>query len=156
MHAPPSGRCALALALFVCPWLTNAFIVAPSSVASLWRQRQHQHGACSRLFMTAEPGSRSQPTTPLSEASSSRRAFLGRGAAAAAWGLVLASAAPAPSTAKDVGGIDVRGIDVAEMLHPGVGGLGGKASKPLRDCVLNVERVRISTQQVRYDQAFNI
>lgn len=69
--------------------------------------------------------------------------------AAAAAGLVAAStAAPAPSIAKDFGGIDVKGIDVSEVLHPGAGVGGGKATKPLRDCVLNVERVRVSTKQV--------
>lgn len=87
--------------------------------------------------------------TPSSE-SSSRKAFLRRGAtaAAASWGLVAAVASPAPSLAKDIGGIDVKGIDVAEMLHPGAGGGSGKASRPLRDCLLSVERVRVSMQQL--------
>eukprot|EP00904_Undaria_pinnatifida_P010429 jgi/Undpi1/6516/HiC_scaffold_20.g08995.m1 len=96
--------------------------------------------------MTAET------TSSSASSSTSRKAFLRRGATAvaASWGLVaaVAVASPAASLAKDIGGIDVRGIDVAEMLHPGAGGGSGKASKPLRDCLLNVERVRISTKQL--------
>lgn len=85
----------------------------------------------------------------------SRGTFLARGAssaasAVAAWTLVGSASvgAPGQAIAKDIVGIDVRGIDVSEILHPGAGEGGGKASKPLRDCVLNVERVRVSTKQV--------
>ena len=138
MHTNPAS-CALALFL-ACISSSNAFLATPFLAAAVCRH--HQQGACGSLGMTAE--------TPSSE-SSSRKSFLRRGAtaAAASWGLVAAVASPAPSLAKDIGGIDVRGIDVAEMLHPGAGGGSGKASRPLRDCVLSVERVRISTKQVR-------
>lgn len=143
MHAHPAS-CAVALALLLASISSsNAFLPTPSLAATACRQH-HQQGTCGSLAMTAE--------TPSSSESSSRKAFFRQGATAvaASWGLVAAAvASPAPSLAKDIGGIDVRGIDVAEMLHPGAGGGSGKASSPLRDCLLNVERVRVSTKQVR-------
>lgn len=138
MHA---HRCAHAL-LLASISSSNAFLATPFLAAAVCRQ--HQQGTCGSFAMTAE--------SPSSE-SSSRKAFLRRGAtaSAASWGLVAAVASPPPSLAKDIGGIDVRGIDVADMLHPGAGSGSGKASRPLRDCLLSVERVRISTKQVRQD-----
>lgn len=142
MHAHPAS-CAIALFLASIS-SSRAFLTTPLLTAAVCRHH-HQQAACGPLAMTVE--------TPSSSASSStsRKAFLRRGATAIATscGLVAAVASPAASLAKDIGGIDVRGIDVAEMLHPGAGGGSGKASKPLRDCLLNLERVRMSTKQVR-------
>lgn len=100
----------------------------------------------------------STPGADGGEASSSwsRGAFLSQGASSATsavvgWTVIGSASVTAPgrASAKDIVGIDVRGIDVSEVLHPGAGGGGGgKANKPLRDCVLNVERVRVSTKQV--------
>lgn len=133
------GWRAVALLLALFPLSSSSFITSPLRGPTAWHHQPQ--GTCSRLFMANEPST--STSTP-----SSRRAFLERGAVAASWGLVAASLAPARSLATDFAGIDVRGIDVSEILHPGVGGGGGKASRPLRDCLLNVERVRISTKQV--------
>lgn len=139
MHA----SCAIALFL-ASIWSSEAFLTTTLLTAAMCRHH-HPQAPCGPLAMTAET------TSSSASSSTSRKAFLRRGATAvaASWGLVAAVASPAASLAKDIGGIDVRGIDVAEMLHPGAGGGSGKASKPLRDCLLNVERVRISTKQVR-------
>lgn len=79
--------------------------------------------------------------------SSSRRGFLA-GGTVALLATVVATASPAPSVAKGFDVSEVKGLDVNEVMHLGAGSTGGKATKPLRDCLLNVERVRISTKQV--------
>lgn len=146
----------LLVATLLSPLRSNAFIATtPRSVSTATA-----HGRCAHdkqppnsPTSARKPSTRGTTRRPVScdtggGGSTSRKHFLQKGAVAAAWGLVAASLAPPPSLAKDVGGIDIRGIDVSEVLHMGAGESGGKATKPLRDCVLNVERVRISTQQV--------
>lgn len=89
------------------------------------------------------------------QSSFSRGAFLQRGAAATAAACTVIGvsfAAPGRTRASYFAGIDIKGIDVSEVLHPGAGDGGGKATKPLRDCVLNVERVRVSTKQVGFKE----
>eukprot|EP00752_Nemacystus_decipiens_P004151 g3799.t1 len=89
-------------------------------------------------MMTSDPGG--------SSSSSSRRDFV-EGGAAALLASVAAVALPSPSLAKlDLS--EVKGLDVNEVMHLGAGSSGGKATKPLRDCLLNVERVRVSTKQL--------
>lgn len=145
------GVCCCAVALLLAAPLPSldAFLTTSTLSAKAATSRQRQRTTCvNRLFMSEnhDPvAAAAAKSTPPSQGS--RGEFLRRGALTAAWGLAAVSGAPSASQAKDFGGIDVRGIDVAEVLHPGAG-VGGKASKPLRDCLLNVERVRVSTKQV--------
>lgn len=152
-------RTALMLLLNLISHSSNAFISSrafPSSVRCC--QQQQRGGFRNRPFMkksehdamTTSGASPRMVKSPLSASAScsSRRYFIQKGALATTWAFVISSITPLASEAsQQFAGVEIRGIDVAEVLHPGAGGT-GKASKPLRDCLLNVERVRISTKQV--------
>lgn len=120
---------------------SSAFVTStPRGVARASRNGfRSSCASATTTVMTSDPGGSSS-------SSSSRRAFV-QGGAAALLASVAAAALPSPSVAKlDMS--EVKGLDVNEVMHLGAGSSGGKATKPLRDCLLNIERVRVSTKQV--------
>lgn len=125
------------LGLLVAISSSGAFL-APSLKAT--HDKETTRRVCMRAESSSSPSSRG---TFVDQALSSVFAL--------GFTILGATATPHEATAKDFAGlIDIKGIDTSEVLHPGAGGGGwtGKASKPLRDCIVNVERVRVSTKQV--------
>lgn len=123
-----------ALILILSTSLSSAFLATSPRGSGGAPRHGFRTCASATTTMTSDPGG------------SSRRAFL-EGGAAALLASVAAVALPSPSLAKlDIS--EVKGLDVNEVMHLGAGSSGGKATKPLRDCLLNVERVRVSTKQV--------
>ncbi|CAN0124893.1 unnamed protein product [Pylaiella littoralis] len=165
MYANASGWCIHAALLLAFPtFLSSAFIAtSPRGAGEVSRhlpqlqlqqqQQQQQQQACTSTsrfsLVTREDGSSDSSSSSSSSSSgrSSRRELL-EGGAVALLASVAAAALPAPSLAKGIDISEVKGLDVTEVMHLGAGSSGGKATKPLRDCLLNVERVRISTQQL--------
>lgn len=125
-----------ALVLILSTSLSSAFLAA--SPRGGGGASRYGFRSCATTTMAAsDPGGSTTRT--------SRRAFV-EGGAAALLASVAAVALPPPSLAKlDIS--EVKGLDVNEVMHLGAGSSGGKATKPLRDCLLNVERVRVSTKQ---------
>ena len=143
MHATSS---ALVLVMFTS--LSSAFLAAsPRGTGGASR-----HGCFRSCASTTIMTAASDPGGSSSSSTSTRRAFV-EGGAAALLASVAAVALPSPSLAKlDIS--EVKGLDVNEVMHLGAGDSGGKATKPLRDCLLNVERVRVSTKQVQQQHMF--
>lgn len=132
--------CALssALVLVLSTSLSSAFLAASPRAAGGASRSGFRSCASTPTMMTSDPGG---------STSTSRRAFVEGGAAALLASVAAVAALPPPSLAKlDIS--EVKGLDVNEVMHLGAGSSGGKATKPLRDCLLNVERVRVSTKQV--------
>lgn len=138
-----SGWWAVALLLALSASPSNSFLSAVRPCAGTAPYRYRQQRTCGSSAATALAMASGD-----TDGRGSRRAFL-EGGAAAVLASVAALALPAPSLAKGFDVSEVKGLDVNEVMHLGAGDSGGKATKPLRDCLLSVERVRISTKQVR-------
>ena len=147
MYTKHSGGCVLALLLALIPSPSNSFLSSGSLASTVVQRLQQQTEARNRPFMKANKHDATL-SSAASAPSVSRKSFIGSGALATMWSFAAVATTPFASDAAQFAGVEIRGIDVAEVLHPGVGGT-GKATKPLRDCLLNVERVRISTKQVK-------
>ncbi|CAM9814213.1 unnamed protein product [Ectocarpus sp. 4 AP-2014] len=140
INATASGCWVLAVLLALYSSLSGAFLTpTKAALGCLHQHRSASSPTCLSMTARDELGS--------GKSRSSRRGFLEGGAVG-----LLASVAviglPAPSAAKGIDLSEVKGLDVSEVMHLGAGSSGGKATKPLRDCLLNVERVRISTKQL--------
>ncbi|CAM9799535.1 unnamed protein product [Discosporangium mesarthrocarpum] len=136
------------LALGVCK--SRAFF-APVAVGRLLRWSTS--GSLHR-----DPESKLNPATGVDsvdeDEGQSRRDFLGKGLAGASMLGLLTAEPNNQALAADFGGLEITGVEVKELLHPGAGESSGNAKKPLLDCLINIERVSESTKQVRNEREF--